>query len=200
MQKFNKSRRIVEYSNPSGADEQQKINMAVAIHMKETNLMEYKYKDYDSMKWRFFKGWKILRNIPKFAMKFTEAATNSTKRGTEESETVSDTITTEESDTSSLGITEVGFNHDASRGGGKGKKVTMRKIEIEKETTRKRKRDETRDTHFLSLIDSISDIKEIMKQKNKVNILSMAIKATSDPTVKKRFVDKLLSAADNIDL
>lgn len=142
MQKFNKSQCIVEYSNPSSVDEEQKTNMAIAIYMKETKLMEYKYKDFDSMKWRFFQAWKVLHNIPKFAMDFTPAALASTKRGTEDSETVPNTTSTEESDTSTLLGTEIGFNHDASRGGGKGKKVTMKKIEIEKEKNRKRKRDE----------------------------------------------------------
>ena len=39
--------RVVSISIPTGVTEKEKINMAVAIHCKETKKMEYKVKSYD---------------------------------------------------------------------------------------------------------------------------------------------------------
>ena len=48
FQKFNKALRHIYACNPTGVTEQQKINMAVALFKKETQTMDYQFKDYDS--------------------------------------------------------------------------------------------------------------------------------------------------------
>jgi hypothetical protein len=63
---FSKSRRLVNASQPSGVDEQQKINMAVAIHMKLATKMDYEYKDYDPTKWKHYSAWLVVKDTPKF--------------------------------------------------------------------------------------------------------------------------------------
>ena len=65
VQKFNKSLRIIEISNPTGTTEQD-MNMAVAIHLGETQKMDYAYKDYDHLKWKFYGAFQVLRKLPKF--------------------------------------------------------------------------------------------------------------------------------------
>lgn len=66
VQKFNEALRIVYLSVPSGVTEEQKINMAVAIHMRKTKHMNYDYKDYDSKQWRHYFAWLQLKDLPKF--------------------------------------------------------------------------------------------------------------------------------------
>jgi small ubiquitin-related modifier len=57
----------VYLSNPSGVTEQQKINVAVAIHMKKTKVVDHEYKDYDATKeWRNYLAWIQLRDLPTF--------------------------------------------------------------------------------------------------------------------------------------
>ena len=50
VQKFNKARRIIEASCPSGVTDDQKVNMAVAIHLQKTKVMEYinRLDNYDA--------------------------------------------------------------------------------------------------------------------------------------------------------
>jgi hypothetical protein len=41
--------------------------MAVAIHMKKTNRMNYQYRDFDTTNgWRLFLAWLKLKELPKF--------------------------------------------------------------------------------------------------------------------------------------
>jgi hypothetical protein len=76
VQKFNEALRIVYLSVPSGVTEEQKINMAVAIHMNKTKHMNYDYKDYDSKKWRNYFAWLNLKDLPKFMYSETPVIVN----------------------------------------------------------------------------------------------------------------------------
>jgi hypothetical protein len=66
MNKFNISLRQVLATQPTGVSEEQKVNMAIAIHLQKTNLVEYKYKDQNPYDWRFFEAWRVLRTTSKF--------------------------------------------------------------------------------------------------------------------------------------
>ena len=68
LQKFHKSIRRVEASCPSGVTEQQKINMAVAIHVGKTNKMDYDFKDFEASSWRLYFASKNLQCLPKFSI------------------------------------------------------------------------------------------------------------------------------------
>jgi hypothetical protein len=72
VQKFNKALRNVYSSEPLGVTEEQKINMAVAIHVKKTKHMNYEYKDYDSKQWRSYLAWLQLKDLPKFKFPYSE--------------------------------------------------------------------------------------------------------------------------------
>ena len=54
---------VVSISNPAVVTDEENINMAVAIHCKETNKMEYKYKSYDPNGWKFYSPVCICRNF-----------------------------------------------------------------------------------------------------------------------------------------
>jgi len=66
VQKFNKTLRAVEDSEPTDVSPEQKENMAVAIFLNKTKQMDYNFKDFDAMQWRLFPSSKILSKLPKF--------------------------------------------------------------------------------------------------------------------------------------
>ena len=68
IQKFNSVLRLVEGANLSGVDKQQKINMAVAIHLKKSSLPSYLFKSFDAYQWPNYLAWIELKDIPKFAV------------------------------------------------------------------------------------------------------------------------------------
>ena len=57
IQKFHKAIRVVSISYPTGVTDKEKVDMAVAVHFKETNKMEYKYRSYDPNKWKFYQSY-----------------------------------------------------------------------------------------------------------------------------------------------
>jgi hypothetical protein len=68
IQKFNTSLRMVFGSEPTGCSQHEKINMAVAVHMKQAKKMDYMFKYFDTKKWRFYEAWVVLKASPKFAL------------------------------------------------------------------------------------------------------------------------------------
>ena len=54
---FNRALLIVYNSNPTGCTEQNKINMAAAIHKGKVERMEYRFKDYEAREWKFYGAW-----------------------------------------------------------------------------------------------------------------------------------------------
>ena len=63
---FNRALMIVYNSNPTGCTEQNKINMAVAIHKGKVERMEYRFKDYEPRNWKFYGAWQVLKGHRKF--------------------------------------------------------------------------------------------------------------------------------------
>ena len=66
VQAFNKSLRLVYLSEPSGVSEEDKINMAVAIHKSKVERMEYRFKDYEARDWKCYDAWNVLKGHRKF--------------------------------------------------------------------------------------------------------------------------------------
>lgn len=54
-------------SKPTGGVEQNIINMAVAIHNGEVTCRDYKYMEYNPLKWINYPAWLVLRNTKKFS-------------------------------------------------------------------------------------------------------------------------------------
>jgi hypothetical protein len=66
VQKFNYALKKVYSCHPTGVDEQQMINMAIAIHMEKTDRMMYSMATTDPKEWLNYLAWLVVRNIPKF--------------------------------------------------------------------------------------------------------------------------------------
>ena len=67
LNKFNIALRMVNASNPTGMDQQQKVNMAITIHLGKTECMNYKYKDFNCHEWLYYLAWDIIKNTAKFS-------------------------------------------------------------------------------------------------------------------------------------
>ena len=63
---FNRDLLLVYNSNPTGCTEQNKINMAVAIHKGKVERMEYRFKDFEARDWKFYGAWCVLKGHRKF--------------------------------------------------------------------------------------------------------------------------------------
>jgi hypothetical protein len=64
---FYKALTLVNNSNPTGVNADNKLSMAIAIHaIKEVNRLNYNYRDYDHYKWVNYLAWKVLRYSPKY--------------------------------------------------------------------------------------------------------------------------------------
>jgi len=64
--KFNDALRIVYMSHPTGSSQQQKVNMAIAIHLGKTSRREYGFRDFNPLNWNNHEAWLMLRSHPKF--------------------------------------------------------------------------------------------------------------------------------------
>ena len=187
IQKFQKALRIVYSSNSTGVSEKEKLYMAVAIHFKETKMMEYTFKSYDPKNWKFYEGWAHLKDISKFTYSLHMLAPDTPREPiiNQENESV---------DTSNTSID--GFPSEvSSRGSGRGQKaVIVVKVKAEKES-KKIQRGEERDKKFAICIDDMGEMKQIIKKKSISTILTRASRMTTDPTIKKKLDDKLISLA-----
>ena len=173
VQKFQKAIRIVDASNPSGTTEKENLNMAIAIHTKATKKMEYKFKDFDSSKWKLYESYIELKKLPKF---FKSPSTSSVITQDIESESSVST-------------------HESSRGGGRGRNAAVLAKNGEQKESRKRAREEERDKKFEGMVSNMAEICTIMKNKSASMILAKAIKATTDAEKKKILEDKLIKMA-----
>ena len=82
-----------------------------------------------------------------------------------------------------------------SRGSGRGQKAAIvAKVKAEKES-KKRQRGEERDKKFAICIDDMGEMKQIIKKKLISTILTRASKDKTDPSIKKKLGDKLISLA-----
>ena len=61
VKKFNKSLLKVYKSNPTGCTEQNKVNMAVAIHLGQTLVMSYVHKEFEAFVWKYYTAWQVLK-------------------------------------------------------------------------------------------------------------------------------------------
>lgn len=59
--KFNKCLVKVHSSKPTGVTEENKVNMAVAIHTGKTDMMQFCHKECDANNWRFYLSWLVLK-------------------------------------------------------------------------------------------------------------------------------------------
>lgn len=195
VQKFNKARRLVELSCPSGVTEQQKVNMAVAIHLKESTMMDYKYKDFDPYLWRFYSAWLQLRKLPKFAFGSDNASVVPREICENNREMIEiDDESPTDSSTSAI--------HKKQRGGGRGRTAAKRQKFAQKmkeeENEMKKTFFKERQQNFVNLVDSVELIRQTITQKNQMSILSKALAVTTDPELQKELQEKMIKVTREI--
>jgi hypothetical protein len=66
VRKFNKSLLKVHAAHLTGVNDEQKINIAVSITMGKIDAPSYRFKDYESSAWMYYRAWLILRDHAAF--------------------------------------------------------------------------------------------------------------------------------------
>ena len=90
VKKFNKALVKVLSSNPTGCTEENKIAMAVAIHLGKTSIMSYRHKDFEVRDWPFYHAWLALKDHRAFQPPAPAAVENVVELENEEEEEEAD--------------------------------------------------------------------------------------------------------------
>lgn len=62
VKKFNKCLLKVLASKPTGVGEQEKINMAAAIHLGKIDAVSYRHRSFEPNDWKFYQCWLVLKD------------------------------------------------------------------------------------------------------------------------------------------
>ena len=54
---FNRKPMLVHSSDPTGCNEQDKVNVAVAIHLRKVDRMECKFNSFEAKNWKHCNAW-----------------------------------------------------------------------------------------------------------------------------------------------
>ena len=63
---FNKCLLTIYKSNPTGVTEDEKINMAIAIHVGKVDVMNYRMAEFKPNDWKLYQAWLVLKDHPAF--------------------------------------------------------------------------------------------------------------------------------------
>lgn len=128
---FNIALRMVYCSEPTGVTEQEKINMAVAIHLKKTSKMDYAFKNFVATNWRFYGAWQELKKLPKFRFSLDNSSNHD-----------QDPLVDEDGDAGSQQSSAISSISKESSRGGRGNGSKKAKEKLQKEVERKQREEE----------------------------------------------------------
>ena len=178
VRKFQKALRIVDALNPSGTTEEENMNMEITIHTRKTKKMEYKYKDFDPSTWKFYESYHELKKLPNFVKSYSGSTSSDSTIGNKNS------LST----------------HNISRDGGREKKASALDEIIKEKESRKRTREDEKDTKFDSLVSSMTEICSVMKQKSASSIIARTLKIIFNEDTKKKLEDELIKMALDLEV
>ena len=142
----------MDASNISGKTLDESICMAIVIYCGMTDKMNYKFKNFDPNKWKFYEGYLHLRKIPKF-----------------DSSSISSLSSANSSATNSDNNTQV--ESQSSRGSGQGqKKAKLAKVK-QAVGNWKCAREEERDAQLKGMLSEMEDIFKTMKKEANATIV-----------------------------
>jgi hypothetical protein len=181
-------------SQPTGVNEEEKANLAIAIHLKKTKRVDYKYREQDPHEWRYFEAWKILHNTSKyrqpqagvvrgrdsewnivsFENNVSEEGNNNNGEG---SSTNDDIIADNEA---------FNINKRASRGKAKGQKATKHAKILKERSSRKE--------HELQKLNIISERRlETQEKSNQIMGIRTLLQYSTDEVEKAQLLQDLKS-------
>ena len=181
IQKYIKCLRHIYSCNPTGCTEQEKWNMAVAMHVGKTRTMNYDFKGFDPESWKSYKGWLVLKHLPKFSYEHNGETNVSTSTPV----STSDAPGSDDSGPrSSTGI--------RARGTRRGRDDAKARESREK---LKQQKQEKREKQFEQVTKSLADITAEIKSKTRASVLRQALKVAQDDETKKKLEAKLIELA-----
>jgi hypothetical protein len=83
---FNKCLLTIYKSNPTGVTEDEKINMAIAIHVGKVDVMNYRMAQFEPNDWKLYQAWLVLKDHPAFLPPPQPNAGNTENLASDESE------------------------------------------------------------------------------------------------------------------
>ena len=187
LQKFNKSLRHIYACNPTGVTDQQKINMAVALHLQKVTTMDYAFKDFSPSTWKQYGGWLAVKHLPKFAYNVTiasgvEVLSEVTASHSELSQEDTDTLSNSTSSQTSVPAQGTKRGRDAAR-------------ERESRINERRERTEERNKQFGEVAKNMSNISEQFLKKSKVAVIVQALQVAPEGETKEKLKEKLMELA-----
>ena len=154
--------------------------MAVAIHMRATNTMEYSHKNYDPTKWKLYSGWSAVKHLPKFS--YVRSAES------EDSEAGAET-----------GLASDGMPSSAASPESLPARVTKRGRDVAKfrecGERRRSEREDGRDARLSRVDKTLSEITVVMRRKHSVNTLVQAFKVPTNEETKEKRRETLVELA-----
>ena len=66
VKKFNNALLKVFHARPSGVSEEEKVNMAIAIHLGKSDAPNYRHRDFERNDWKFYLCWETLKTHRSF--------------------------------------------------------------------------------------------------------------------------------------
>jgi hypothetical protein len=83
---FTKCLLTIYNSNLTGVTEEEKINMAITIHVGKVDTMNYRMVDYEPNDWKLYQAWLVLKDHPAFLPPPQPNAGNTENLASDESE------------------------------------------------------------------------------------------------------------------
>jgi hypothetical protein len=84
--KFNTCLVRILKAKPTGVTEDQKVNMAITIHLGKIDTMLYCFKDFEPNDWKYHQAWLILRHQPAFLPPPAPTAANAENLASDDSD------------------------------------------------------------------------------------------------------------------
>ena len=91
VKKFNKCLVRVLKAKPTGVTEDQKVNIAIAIHLGKIDTMSYHHRDFEPNDWKYHQAWLVLRHHPAFLPPPAPTAANTENLASDDSDDEDDT-------------------------------------------------------------------------------------------------------------
>ena len=198
VKKFNKAILMVFRSKPSGVTEEEKINIAVAIHLKKADSASSRHKDFQPFDWIYYRAWLVLKNHKAFVPPTPEQMEDEVVIEDSASPDSSDTAVADTDTTPTTLFETPTPNAGKSRGPGPGSKKTRAKaIEDEYKNKRTRIQEELLEVQKKRQSDFAMFVNNQAKaQAFKMAVMGYETFKNDDPVQAQRFKETMESLLD----
>jgi hypothetical protein len=202
VRKFNKCIAKVHAAQLTGVDENQKINIAIALVKGKIDVPSSRYKDMNPGDWMYYRAWLVLKDHTSFRPPSPKAAIDLEEEEEELEDAVPAAVTLSEStDTPTTNqrdseLSNVSSMKKASRGPGPGKKKSKA---LDVQAKYRKEKMEKIDMLVAEAKKKTKLVKRMVSNNAHTNawkVVYMANKATNNPRVRARMEKRMLALLD----